>query len=191
MAIRKALRWPANIVYEALAQNVPASLPKDASETMESILAHDSFSDKDRTLVDMIYKDFKTVTACAKELGVSTSTASARHRKVLRKLRNPSRVNRILYGDIGLAKRIDSGLRVDGPRKNECVWYEFDNNSNTWECSNCEGLWTLVSGSPFSNEMHFCPRCGAKIKAISIMGCDEEGNSVAATIPASFGIFNC
>lgn len=32
-----------------------------------------------------------------------------------------------------------------------------------WECSNCGLAWVLNDGTPVENEMHFCPKCGARM----------------------------
>lgn len=33
----------------------------------------------------------------------------------------------------------------------------------TWICSACGNPWTLIVGTPKSNEMYYCPHCGAKM----------------------------
>ena len=34
-----------------------------------------------------------------------------------------------------------------------------DDDSNTWECSECRELWTFNSGDPKENYMNYCPKC--------------------------------
>ncbi len=41
-------------------------------------------------------------------------------------------------------------------------WIKFD--EDTWECSNCGQLWTLVDGTPKENNMNYCPACGADMR---------------------------
>ena len=41
-------------------------------------------------------------------------------------------------------------------------WKQVD--EDTWECSNCELLWTLNDGNPHDNNMNFCPNCGADMR---------------------------
>ena len=42
-------------------------------------------------------------------------------------------------------------------------WKLWDDNTNTYECSNCGELWTLNAGTPEENNMNYCPKCGAKM----------------------------
>lgn len=45
-----------------------------------------------------------------------------------------------------------------------CTYDLWDEESNTYKCSNCEELWTLNSDSPKENNMNYCPNCGLRIK---------------------------
>ena len=40
----------------------------------------------------------------------------------------------------------------------------FSEEENVWECSNCGKHWLLNDGTPFDNEMNFCPNCGADMR---------------------------
>lgn len=48
-------------------------------------------------------------------------------------------------------------------------WKEFDDDTNSYECSVCGEVWTLNVGTPKENMMYFCSRCGAKMD-------EEAGN---------------
>ena len=41
-------------------------------------------------------------------------------------------------------------------------WKEWD--EDTWSCSVCGEPWMLISGTPRSNGMNYCPHCGAKME---------------------------
>jgi Zn finger protein HypA/HybF involved in hydrogenase expression len=43
------------------------------------------------------------------------------------------------------------------------IYILADDDTNTWECSDCREWWTLNSGSPKDNYMNYCPHCGGKI----------------------------
>lgn len=36
-------------------------------------------------------------------------------------------------------------------------------NDATWVCSVCGEPWSLFYGTPQENDMHYCPKCGAKM----------------------------
>ena len=38
-----------------------------------------------------------------------------------------------------------------------------------YRCSECDELWVTFDGTPLENNMHYCPRCGAK------MGGEQDG----------------
>lgn len=40
----------------------------------------------------------------------------------------------------------------------------FTEEENVWKCSVCDKYWLLNNGTPFDNEMNFCPRCGADMR---------------------------
>lgn len=38
------------------------------------------------------------------------------------------------------------------------------NGKSSWMCSNCGVTWEFEGfATPFSNEMHYCPKCGSKM----------------------------
>lgn len=53
------------------------------------------------------------------------------------------------------------------PRRKTGTWTEenvyFD--SYAWRCSVCKEDWNLIEGTPFENNMRFCPKCGAEMIA--------------------------
>lgn len=56
--------------------------------------------------------------------------------------------------------------QIDKERKsNRGMWIEVDDgwDGSYWECSVCGEPWTLIVGTPLSNSMDYCPRCGAKM----------------------------
>ena len=50
-------------------------------------------------------------------------------------------------------------------------WDLWDDNTNTYKCSNCGELWTLNADTPEENNMNYCPKCGA-----NMMGIENETN---------------
>ncbi len=39
------------------------------------------------------------------------------------------------------------------------IYTLVDDDSNTWECSECREWWTFNSGDPKENYMNYCPKC--------------------------------
>lgn len=64
---------------------------------------------------------------------------------------------------IALVRAVPSADRPQGK------WIVFDEESNTYGCTNCGEPWTLMEGYPSENNMNFCPNCGARMK-----GADDE-----------------
>lgn len=50
----------------------------------------------------------------------------------------------------------------------------FTEEENVWKCSVCDKYWLLNDGTPFDNEMNFCPRCGADMRKKVKCWEDEE-----------------
>ena len=48
-------------------------------------------------------------------------------------------------------------------RRNTCLWTEMDEDTNNWDTS-CGTAWTIVDGTPTSNEIKYCHGCGLLIK---------------------------
>ena len=55
----------------------------------------------------------------------------------------------------GISSRL---VRIDSP-----TWIIFDEELNTWKCSECGMLWMFDTGTPKSNEAYYCPRCGIRL----------------------------
>ena len=45
----------------------------------------------------------------------------------------------------------------------EAHWIKLFDDEVKFECSECGVDWVLDEGTPFDNEMYYCPRCGAKM----------------------------
>jgi DNA-directed RNA polymerase subunit RPC12/RpoP len=66
---------------------------------------------------------------------------------------------------------------------NTCVYTLVDDDSNSWECSECREWWTLNAGSPEDNEMNFCPKCGSEIVESKIETVEELIEEIPETVP--------
>jgi rubrerythrin len=44
-------------------------------------------------------------------------------------------------------------------------WIQFDEDSNTWECSECHTLQMIFDGTPEDNQWSYCPHCGADMRS--------------------------
>ena len=54
---------------------------------------------------------------------------------------------------------IETGL---SPEKNRTIW-TYDADFDYWQCSNCDGWFTLFEGTPGENAYRYCPQCGFEI----------------------------
>ena len=56
-----------------------------------------------------------------------------------------------------------------------CLWTEMDADTNNWDTS-CGTAWTIVDGSPTSNEIKFCHGCGLPLEVAEkpLHGADGE-----------------
>ena len=43
-------------------------------------------------------------------------------------------------------------------------WILDDEDTNSWECSECGGLLIINDGTPHENDWNFCPYCGTKLE---------------------------
>jgi DNA-directed RNA polymerase subunit RPC12/RpoP len=68
-----------------------------------------------------------------------------------------------------MANRLDELLELEKFIKSEpeetCEYDLWDEDSDTYKCSQCGELWTLIADSPLENNMNYCPKCGRKIIA--------------------------
>jgi len=44
---------------------------------------------------------------------------------------------------------------------------------NVWACRKCDMEWSLEDGTPFENEIRYCPKCGRRVVA-EIFGEEED-----------------
>lgn len=45
-------------------------------------------------------------------------------------------------------------------------WGIWDEDTNTYECSNCKNPFTLLEGTPKQNTYFYCPNCGCKMDEV-------------------------
>ena len=45
-------------------------------------------------------------------------------------------------------------------------WGIWDEDTNTYECSNCKNPFTLLEGTPEQNTYFYCPYCGCKMDEV-------------------------
>ena len=45
-------------------------------------------------------------------------------------------------------------------------WGIWDEDTNTYECSNCKNPFTLLEGTPEQNTYFYCPNCGCKMDEV-------------------------
>lgn len=59
--------------------------------------------------------------------------------------------------------------------RSTCLWTEMDADTNNWDTS-CGTAWTIVDGTPTSNEIKYCHGCGLLIKVADkpLHGTDGE-----------------
>lgn len=57
-----------------------------------------------------------------------------------------------------LARELIEARKAPAP----CVWTPENDDWNTWDGA-CGIAWCLEEGTPASNDMHFCPKCGHPI----------------------------
>jgi hypothetical protein len=67
--------------------------------------------------------------------------------------------------------------RTKQPAAATCDWSE-SGDGEYWEGS-CGVAWTLTDGTPTDNEMHFCPRCGLRLREAGRSVPDRAGDAQA------------
>ena len=74
---------------------------------------------------------------------------------------------RFVYGDyvpaIVSRIKIQSVVDVESVRHAKWEWQEDIFGDCTYICSYCGEPWILLAGTPESNNMNYCPCCGAKM----------------------------
>jgi len=64
--------------------------------------------------------------------------------------------------DIEWQQRIDSVSEDREIQDTPCAWKQVDDDWGTWE-SSCGQLFCLDDGTPWQNNMRYCPFCGNSI----------------------------
>lgn len=73
-------------------------------------------------------------------------------------------IRKLMSENITLKKRILARYRKANSReRGRWVESEYSCGDLVYECSVCHEPWTLIDGTPFDNNMLFCPHCGAKM----------------------------
>lgn len=65
-----------------------------------------------------------------------------------------------------VVKMVDAQAAVDAELVRHGEWMLNPSNlynDATWVCSVCGHEWVLIDGTPQENDMHYCPKCGAKM----------------------------
>lgn len=65
----------------------------------------------------------------------------------------------------GYAKGREDALAADVVEVRHGEWIEKDDGWGgvLYTCSACRCDWTTIDGTPFENNMRYCPECGAKM----------------------------
>lgn len=92
-----AMEWPHNLLSEMFGQRAPVDLPEDITETIDYVL--DEMKPREQAAIRHRYQEDMTFSQIASVFGVSTASASNTTNKALRKLRHPSRADRIKLGN--------------------------------------------------------------------------------------------
>ena len=67
---------------------------------------------------------------------------------------------------LSVIEAIDEAPAVDAEPVRHGEWILNPSNlydDATWVCSVCGHEWVLIDGTPQENDMHYCPKCGAKM----------------------------
>ena len=65
-----------------------------------------------------------------------------------------------------VVKMVDAHAAVDAEPVRHREWILNPSNlydDATWVCSVCGHEWVLIDGTPQENDMHYCPKCGARM----------------------------
>lgn len=77
-------------------------------------------------------------------------------------LRHPGE---LCFSEIDVVNMLNHSPTIDAVPVVHGEWsLAFTEEENVWKCSNCDEYWLLNHGTPFDNEMNFCPRCGADMR---------------------------
>ena len=64
----------------------------------------------------------------------------------------------------GIKQAINEQPTVDTER--HAHWGIWDEDTNTYECSNCKNPFTLLEGTPEQNTYFYCPYCGCRMDEV-------------------------
>lgn len=68
----------------------------------------------------------------------------------------------IVMLDVSMVTNAIDMLKEQEPKTGK--WILDDEDTNSWECSECGDLLQINDGTPHENGWYFCPHCGAKLK---------------------------
>lgn len=80
--------------------------------------------------------------------------------------------NEIYYGTAGggypVSKDIFEEIKFMNKADTErhAHWGIWDEDTNTYECSNCKNPFTLLEGTPEQNTYFYCPYCGCRMDEV-------------------------
>jgi hypothetical protein len=72
--------------------------------------------------------------------------------------------------------RLKAQLAAAEGVKGNCEWKEWDNpdNDGQWDTS-CNNTFTLICGTPYDNDMRYCPYCGKLLTVRGFLAQQKEG----------------
>lgn len=61
-------------------------------------------------------------------------------------------------------KGFELGLKIGKEKDRPKGWWiEVEEDEDLYRCSACENEWVTIEGTPTENNMHYCPKCGARM----------------------------
>lgn len=84
--------------------------------------------------------------------------------KVLETIFNIMSDDKIVHKHRALNRNIKQIPKADIDRY--AHWGIWDEDTNTYECSNCKNSFTLLEGTPEQNTYFYCPYCGCKMDEV-------------------------
>ena len=60
----------------------------------------------------------------------------------------------------------------------KCTFRKQITEEGVWECLTCHLEWILSIDGPKENDMHYCPKCGAKITKLERTVYDAENDEM-------------
>ena len=73
---------------------------------------------------------------------------------------------KISYNIFIVNDKIDSAPTIEERKTGK--WIEKDgwDGDVYYDCSACGESWTTIEGTPWDNDMNYCPHCGAKMEGV-------------------------